>query len=79
MVPTGSGTRTILFSTPETIIEEVTDEVTKQVRNFIIDFSAANPGKKITIPPIEKPSEDTPTENKPEEETTSAEPEQNKT
>ena len=77
MVPTGSGTRTLLFLTPETIVKKVTDEVTRQVRNFIIDYSAANPSKKINIPTIEKPSENKPVENKPEEKTTSPEPEQN--
>jgi hypothetical protein len=49
MVPTGNGTRTILFSTPETIEKEVTDEVTSQVNNFIKDYSAANPKLKINV------------------------------
>lgn len=55
MVPTGDGARALLFLTPETIAEEITREVTRQVRNFIIDFSNANPDRKITVPVIEKP------------------------
>ena len=55
MVPIGGGTRALLLSTPDTIIKDVTNEVTKQVINFIIDYSAANPGKRITVPaPKEK-------------------------
>ena len=50
MVPTGPGTRNLLLLTPETIEKEIADEVTRQVTNFIIDFSAANPAMRITVP-----------------------------
>jgi hypothetical protein len=49
MVPTGNGTRTLLFITQDTIVKEITDEVTSQVNNFIKDYSAANPKLKINV------------------------------
>ena len=54
MVPIGGSVRALILSTPDTIIKDVTNEVTKQVTNFIIDYSAANPGKRITIPKPQK-------------------------
>ncbi|MBN1973133.1 MAG: hypothetical protein JW787_05805 [Sedimentisphaerales bacterium] len=49
MVPTGNGTRTLLFLTPETMVKEITEEVTNQVKNFIKDYSAANPNLGINV------------------------------
>jgi len=54
MVPMGDGTRALLFLTPETITVEINKEVTRQVRNFIIDYSQANPTKLIKVPALEK-------------------------
>ncbi len=69
MVPTGSATRALLFVTPETIVKGITDEVTRQVRNFLSDYSAANLNKKPNIPalkpPAEKKPEQKPLEQKP--------------
>lgn len=60
MVPTGAGTRSLLFVTPETIVKVITDEVTKQITNFIIDYSAANPAMRIKIPVPPKPLQEQP-------------------
>jgi hypothetical protein len=60
MVPTGAGTRSLLFVTPDTIVKEITDEVNKQVTNFIIDFSAANPAMRIKVPVPPKPLQEVP-------------------
>ena len=66
MVPTGAGTRSLLFVTPDTIVKEITDVVTKQVTNFIIDFSSANPTMRIKVPPPPKPVQEQPGTGKPE-------------
>ncbi|MBN2591253.1 MAG: hypothetical protein JXA96_15420 [Sedimentisphaerales bacterium] len=50
MVPMGDGTRALLFCTAETIDDEITREVIQQVRNFIIDYSNANPSRRIVVP-----------------------------
>ncbi len=57
MVPTGDGTRALLLLTPETIVDEITREVTRQVRSFLIDYSSANPSMNIKIPELIKPNE----------------------
>jgi hypothetical protein len=66
MVPTGAGTRNLLLVTPETIFKEVTDEVTRQVTNFIIDFSAANPAMRIIVPQPPQPQQEQPQEEQPQ-------------
>lgn len=57
MVPTGDGTRSLLFLTPETIVDEITSEVTRQVRSFLIDYKNANPSMNIKIPELTKQSQ----------------------
>jgi hypothetical protein len=57
MVPTGDGTRALLFLTPETIVDEITREVTRQIRSFLIDYSNANPSMSIKIPELIKQNE----------------------
>jgi hypothetical protein len=66
MVPTGAGTRNLLLLTDETIMKEVTDEVTRQVTNFIIDYSAANPAMRIVIPQPARPEQEQPEIEQPE-------------
>ena len=66
MVPIGNGSRTLIFLTPEQIDEKITKEVTRQIRNFIIDYSNANPNRRIILPPIkdsEKEEIETPIES----------------
>ncbi len=62
MVPIGGGTRALLFLTPDTIVDEITSEVTRQVRNFVIDYSNANPRLNIKIPQLikQKPTDESP-------------------
>ncbi len=60
MVPTGAGTRSLLLVTPGTIVKEITEEVTRQVSSFIMDFSAANPSRRIIVPAPEKPGQEKP-------------------
>ncbi len=52
--------------TPDTIVEEITKEVAKQVNNFIIDFSAANPTLRIKVPPPPRPAQEQPETEKTE-------------
>ena len=61
MVPTGSATRALLFVTPETIVKDITGEVTRQVKSFLIDYSAANLFKKPNVPAVKPPAEQKPT------------------
>ena len=62
MVPTGDGARALLFLNPETIVDGIKNEVTRQVRSFIIDYSNANPKMNIKIPEaaIQNPANDSP-------------------
>jgi hypothetical protein len=66
MVPTGAGTRDLLLLTDETIVGEVTDEVTRQATNFIIDYGAANPAMRIVIPQPPRPGQEQPNIKQPE-------------
>jgi hypothetical protein len=76
MVPTGSATRAFLFVTPETIVKEITNEVTRQVRSFLIDYSAANLKKQTKTPATKPPAEKPPVEKKPEQKPTEQKPAQ---
>lgn len=67
MVPTGSSTRALLFVTSETIVKEITGEVTRQVRSFLSDFSTANLKIKTNTPAPKPQAEKKPAEKKPEQ------------